>query len=183
LLPAGDSLYIVNTDSLPALSKELVSPHKGTRIDPKFSTDGTLVSFIRNNDLWVQDIATLAESRLTLANPTDSPKTRKYSGVAEYIIQEEFDRFTGYWWSPKSNGRKHSILYVDVDETELPVYNITEPGIRGSVDEFIYPLVGEKNAAVDLAIVDIDTSDVRGIHSSLDSHSCRRYTNRSLFSP
>lgn len=26
----------------------------------------------------------------------------KSAGVATFVIQEEFDRFTGYWWSPSS---------------------------------------------------------------------------------
>jgi hypothetical protein len=163
LLPVANSLYIIKSDSLPALPKELVSTHQGARIDPKFSPDGNYVSFIRNSDLWVQDTGTLTETRLTFSNPDDDPKTRKYSGVAEYIIQEEFDRFTGYWWNPKNkaaNSRHHSILYVDVDESDIPAYNITEYGIRGVVDEFVYPLVGDPNAKVDLAIVEIDTADV-----------------------
>lgn len=30
-------------------------------------------------------------------NPKDDPKS---AGVATFVTQEEFDRFTGYWWSP-----------------------------------------------------------------------------------
>ncbi len=26
----------------------------------------------------------------------------KSAGVATFVIQEEFDRFTGYWWSPSA---------------------------------------------------------------------------------
>lgn len=32
-----------------------------------------------------------------LNNVKEDPKS---AGVATFVIQEEFDRFTGYWWSP-----------------------------------------------------------------------------------
>lgn len=32
-----------------------------------------------------------------LNNVKDDPKS---AGVATFVIQEEFDRFTGYWWCP-----------------------------------------------------------------------------------
>jgi len=32
-------------------------------------------------------------------NVKEDPKS---AGVATFVIQEEFDRFTGYWWSPSA---------------------------------------------------------------------------------
>ena len=32
-----------------------------------------------------------------LNNVKEDPRS---AGVATFVIQEEFDRFTGYWWSP-----------------------------------------------------------------------------------
>lgn len=34
-----------------------------------------------------------------LDNVKEDPKS---AGVATFVIQEEFDRFTGYWWSPSA---------------------------------------------------------------------------------
>lgn len=34
-----------------------------------------------------------------LDNVKDDPKS---AGVATFVIQEEFDRFTGYWWNPSA---------------------------------------------------------------------------------
>lgn len=34
---------------------------------------------------------------LGIDNPKEDPKS---AGVATFVTQEEFDRFTGYWWSP-----------------------------------------------------------------------------------
>jgi hypothetical protein len=42
-----------------------------------------MVSFVRNNDLWVQDISSGAELRLTHSDPDDSPNCKRGSGIAE----------------------------------------------------------------------------------------------------
>lgn len=34
---------------------------------------------------------------LGIDNPKEDPKS---AGIATFVTQEEFDRFTGYWWSP-----------------------------------------------------------------------------------
>lgn len=34
---------------------------------------------------------------LGVDNPKEDPKS---AGIATFVTQEEFDRFTGYWWSP-----------------------------------------------------------------------------------
>lgn len=33
----------------------------------------------------------------------------KSAGVATFVIQEEFDRFTGYWWSPSGVEGQHFV--------------------------------------------------------------------------
>lgn len=38
-------------------------------------------------------------------NVKEDPKS---AGVATFVIQEEFDRFTGYWWSPSAVEGQHS---------------------------------------------------------------------------
>lgn len=49
--------------------------------------------------------ATSLKCRLVESGPpgVDSVKEDpKSAGVATFVIQEEFDRFTGYWWSPSA---------------------------------------------------------------------------------
>ena len=59
-------------------------------------------------------------------------------------MQEEFDRFTGYWWSKNYQNNIYKITYFEVDETKVPTYKIPSHGIRGTVDDFTYPLVGKE---------------------------------------
>lgn len=76
------------------------------------------------------------------------------------IMQEEFDRFTGYWWSPNATGKTTRILHTQIDESHLRVYKIPEPGIEGNVDDFTYPMAGESNALIDVAVAEFDSSDL-----------------------
>lgn len=42
-----------------------------------------------------------------LSNVLDDPKS---AGVATFVIQEEFDRFTGYWWCPTASTEGQSLF-------------------------------------------------------------------------
>lgn len=147
------------------------SPNGGSRIDAKLSSNGTLVSFIRDDDLWVQSVATLEETRVTFAKNGSSSEGagRRASGVAEYCMQEEFDRYTGYWWSPVVEDGVQRALYVNVDETHVTTYHIPTAGIRGEVDKFVYPLAGDENAHFSLSIAELTgTSSVKSKLRHLD---------------
>ena len=66
-------------------------------------SDSNLVAFIHRNDLWVSNIATGEDRRLTYTNSGSSNIIDESlsAGVASFIVQEEFDRYTGYWWQPQ----------------------------------------------------------------------------------
>ncbi|MGH0188011.1 UNVERIFIED_CONTAM: hypothetical protein FKN15_027716 [Acipenser sinensis] len=99
---------------------EIKTQCSGTRMDPKICPgDPTFISFINNNDLWIANIETGEEKRLTfchkgLNNVKEDPKS---AGVATFVIQEEFDRFTGYWWSPTATeGSKNPKITLKLSE-------------------------------------------------------------------
>ncbi len=83
-------------------------------------------------------------------------ETGKTNGLAEYIAQEEMDRFSGYWWSPDSRW----IAFEEVDETHIPVYRIIHQGKDytgdGAQEDHRYPFAGGANAHVRLGVVSID---------------------------
>ena len=94
-----------------------------------------------------------------LTNILEDPKS---AGVASYIIQEEFDRYTGYWWQPSTHPRQRSaeiateiegvseppityrILYEEVDESDVEILHIVSStyGVNG-VDDYRYPRSGK----------------------------------------
>mmetsp|Transcript_20846 Transcript_20846/g.24141 ORF Transcript_20846/g.24141 Transcript_20846/m.24141 type:complete len:217 (-) Transcript_20846:11-661(-) len=48
-------------------------------------------------------------------------------GLADFVAQEEMDRYRGFWWDEKSNG----ILFVRVDDSCVPQYRIAYQGRDG----------------------------------------------------
>jgi len=100
LVSLGPHFFLGKTEEIhsesPALLRKITCDVPGARMDPKISPDSKSVSFIREGDIWILNLENLQETRLTFASSRG-----KTAGVAEYIIQEEFDRYTGYWWSPE----------------------------------------------------------------------------------
>ena len=117
----------------------------GAPIDALLSPDGARVACVRNGDLYVTDVAEDREWRLTTgANDTLS------HGLAEFVAQEEMDRFSGYWWSPDSR----SIAYQETNVAPVEVLNIMDPAHpERAPDARRYPRPGRANAEVRLAVV------------------------------
>lgn len=89
-------------------------------------------------------------------NELDEKKT---AGVAEFIMQEEFNRFTGYWWSKKKTASGNfRIAYFEVDEKNVPFVKIPKSGMSEDVDEYAYPRAGEANATSVLCTVEFSAN-------------------------
>ena len=119
----------------------------GFPIDPRFSRDATQLACVRDHDLYVTDLATGVERRLTqdgggnLAN-----------GEAEFIAQEEMDRDQGYWWSP--DGRTIACQHTDVTGVEvMRIPDLEHP--EREPQSWPYPRPGMKNADVTLGLVPV----------------------------
>ncbi len=115
-------------------------------IDAKVSPKGNFVSFVRDQDLVVYDLATNTETAVT----SDGEGLKTWA-TAEFIAQEELDRDTGYWWSPDERfiALQHTDeLTVDI----IPRLDITGGG--ASTVEQRYPRAGRPNAVVELYVHD-----------------------------
>ena len=136
----GD-VYLARAGKEPSRLTETSS----SEIDPQVSPDGTRVAFARDGELYVMDLATRAETRLTLG-----ARDGVFHGIAEYIAQEEMERASGFWWSPDGT----RIAYTEVDETGIPVYPIVHQGQPvWEVELERYPFAGGPNAKVRLGVV------------------------------
>uniref|UniRef100_A0A7N8WUN4 dipeptidyl-peptidase IV n=1 Tax=Mastacembelus armatus TaxID=205130 RepID=A0A7N8WUN4_9TELE len=161
LFQANSSLYYCRDGqnnsfiTAPMNPVEIKSQSSGTRMDPKICLgDSNFIGFIRNNDIWVTSIETGEERRLTychkgIDNPKEDPKS---AGVATFVTQEEFDRFTGYWWSPvareeSDGGKTLQILYEEVDESEVEIIHVPSPALEErKTDVYRYPRAGTQAA-------------------------------------
>ncbi|KAK1152553.1 dipeptidyl peptidase 9 isoform X1 [Acipenser oxyrinchus oxyrinchus] len=164
---------------------EIKTQCSGTRMDPKICPgDPTFISFINNNDLWIANIETGEEKRLTfchkgLNNVKEDPKS---AGVATFVIQEEFDRFTGYWWSPTATedldgGKVLHLLYEEVDESDVEIIHVPSPALEErKADAYRYPRTGSKNPKITLKLSEIKTDHLGRIVSTQDKELALPFT-------
>ncbi len=118
-------------------------------IDAKVSPKGGFVSFIRNDNLFVQPSRGGAEKALT----TGGGELSSW-GTAEFIAQEEMDRQTGYWWSPDES----RIALTHVDQSGVDIVERLDIDATGAtLVKQRYPRVGRPNAKVELYVADVAT--------------------------
>lgn len=121
--------------------------------DIKFSPQGTYVSFVRDREVYVVNIDSGVETKLT-SGSTDTIA----NGMAEFVAQEELHRYTGYWWSPDET----RVAFEQFDESGVIVKDRYEVQPDGSVITLKqrYPEAGSPNAVVKLGIVEVADQDV-----------------------
>lgn len=113
-----------------------------------FSPDGQRVAFVRDNNLFVVDVAGGRERQLT----TDGNE-QLLNGRLDWVYDEEvYGRGTriGYWWSPDSK----RLAFLQLDEKPVPVMTIVDHiPYHPTVDRYPYPKAGDPNPRVKLMVV------------------------------
>ena len=142
LLLQGGDLFLVTVADGKAV--QLTSTGVAER-DPKLSPDSKKVSFRRNHDLYILDVESKKEMRLT----RDGSATL-WNGELDWVYPEELDLGTAYWWSPDSK----SIAYLQFDISQLPQYPHAEIlKTRSYAEPQRYPQAGEPNSNVRLGVI------------------------------
>ncbi len=125
-------------------------------VGESFSPDGRMVSFIRNNNLYTEDIGTQRERALTRDG---NPKV--LNGRLDWVYQEELygrGNFGAYWWSPDST----RIAYLRIDEHPVPDFTVVDHiPYDQNVEVTPYPKAGDPNPIVKLGVVNSAGGDVR----------------------
>jgi dipeptidyl-peptidase-4 len=152
LVPIGGDLYLVDV-ARPEAARKVAS---GNVADPKISPKGRYLSFVRNQNLVVIDLASGAEKQLT-----SDGKGTIHNGEAEFVAQEEMGQRTGYYWAPDDS----AIAYKRFDEAPVPVVRRFEIfADRTDVVDQRYPAAGDPNVIAELLIV----SPVTGVQRKVD---------------
>ena len=127
-------------------------------MDPKICpSNPELIAFVNNSDLWVAAAPAPKSTPALPPEPLPYPGFRPHStlaphallrlthvhkggeatlkedplsaGVPSFVIQEEFDRFTGHWWQPVQYGGatpdRYRILYEETDESAVQILNFS----------------------------------------------------------
>ncbi|KAF1710912.1 S9 family peptidase [Pseudoxanthomonas sacheonensis] len=145
LFPLGGELYLYDLAKSGTAAVRKLTDGSGFATDPKISPKGGFVSFIRDRNLWVIDLASGQKVRLT----GDGSDTIG-NGVAEFVADEEMGRHTGYWWAPDDS----ALAFARIDESPVPVQKRYEvyPD-RTDVVEQRYPAAGDANVRVKLGVI------------------------------
>ena len=155
LVTIADDLYVYDFESSTAAR---LTATRGDEEEPSFSPDGGWVAFVRDNDLYVVDVGSQRERRLT----TDGGPLI-LNGKLDWLYQEEIygrGEFRGYWWSPDSM----HVAFLQLDERGVPEYTIVDDvPYRPALEVTPYPKAGDPNPAVKLGIGSIGAGVPRWI--------------------
>ncbi|CAN5670844.1 S9 family peptidase [soil metagenome] len=112
----------------------------------KFSPDGTKVGYVRENNIYVEN---LADGKIT-AVTTDGSKTL-VNGTSDWVNEEEFNLRDCWRWSPDSK----SIAYWQFDTTGSKDFVLVDntQGLYPVLTYIPYPKAGTTNAAVRAGVV------------------------------
>ena len=114
-----------------------------------FSPDGTKVAFVRDNNLYWMDLATLEEHAIT----KDGKVNEIINGTTDWVYEEEFAITKGFEWSPDSK----KIAYMRFDESKVKEYNMQMWGALYPEDyKYKYPKAGEDNSRVMMKVYDVE---------------------------
>lgn len=153
--PQQGNVMVVNIDGgSPALLFDKQSTGAtGGVIDPKPSPDGSAVAFVQDGELYAVATAGSAAPAQAIQLTCGARQKGWTNGLADYIAMEEFDRQTGFWWSPC--GRY--IAFQQTDETHIPQFTISHAGAEDPAQQEVhrYPFAGQRNAVVRLGVIDV----------------------------
>ncbi len=150
LLPLSGKLYVVRR-----ADRHVTELAGDDWLDARFSPSGEYVGGVLGNEVQVVNVAT--GKRVQLTHGATETLTH---GVAEFVAQEEMDRFTGFWWSPDSQ----SIAYEEADLSPVDTLYIPDPASPNAAPAaFRYPRAGTANANVRLGIVGVNGGPTRWV--------------------
>ena len=173
----GDDAFVVNarsgkvSDGVSAPARFSFYPLRPEgAVNLTYSPDSTKLAFTRDNDLYVVDIASKEETRLTFDGSDVI-----LNGYASWVYYEEIfgraSRYRAFWWSPDSK----KIGFYRFDNSQVPMFpiysafanpeaaasqsqspRVTDLALGGSLSETRYPKAGQTNPQVRIGIVDLE---------------------------
>ena len=114
----------------------------------EFSPDGKKVAFVRDNNLFIKDLANGSELVVT----KDGKQNSIINGATDWVYEEEFALAQAFFWSP--DGSK--VAFLRFDESDVKEFNMAMYGtLYPSEYKYKYPKAGEKNSSVSVKVYDL----------------------------
>jgi len=151
-------LYIPSTERLVCV----YNGSQGGALDPQLCPKGKSLTFVLGRDLYTvplnvhlcasaaeEDNSSWFHEPIRLTESGMQPGIS--CGLADYVAQEEMDRYRGFWYSP--DGAK--LAYCKVDDNCVPEYQILHQGKESPThfEAHRYPFAGATNPKVELAVL------------------------------
>ena len=115
-----------------------------------FSPDGSKVSFVRNNNIFIKDINSKVEYAITF----DGLYNNIVYGATDWVYEEEFGFTKAFFWSPDGS----QIAFYRFDETNVKEFQMTIWGkLYPEVQKLKYPKAGEENSIINILIYNLKT--------------------------
>lgn len=131
----GDSLWKLGGEAEPS-----------TLMFAKFSPGGLRVAYVRENNLYVQDLG-----NRTITPLTSDGSATVINGTFDWVYEEEFDMRDGFRWSP--DGKTIAYWQLDAEGVgNFYLINNTD-GLYSTVIPVQYPKVGTTNSAARVGVV------------------------------
>lgn len=123
----------------------------GKQMFPTFSPDCKKVAFVRDNNLFIKNLETLEETKVT----TDGEYNKIKNGWADWVYEEEFSKANYFEWS--SNGTY--LAYMKFNETDVKEYSMDmyNGALYPDKTTFKYPKAGENNSIVSVHVYEVNT--------------------------
>jgi dipeptidyl-peptidase 4 len=120
----------------------------GKQMFASFSPDGSQVAFVRDNNIYIRNVATREEQKIT----EDGEWEKIINGWCDWVYEEEFSFAQAFFWSPDGK----NIAYYKFDESNVKRFNMAMYGDLYPKDyQYKYPKAGEKNAEVSIHIYNV----------------------------
>ncbi len=144
-------LFDIKTQKLTALD-EIHTPQTLA----EYSPDGTKVSYIHGNDIFIKDLNTGKVQKMT----QDGKRNKIINGTTDWVYEEEFAITKAYGWSPDSK----YLAFLKFDEREVPEFQMAMYG-QLYPDEYTYkyPKAGEQNSKVTLNLLQVSSGKIQQI--------------------
>lgn len=148
LVPVDGDLLLAGLDG----SVRKVEGTKGGELTPKLGPKGQHIAFVRDRRLWAGPVTGGAAQAIT----PEEANADVHWGEAEFVAQEEMNRFNGFWWSPDES----RIAVERFDESMVGVVTRAAIGAEGTKTfDQRYPAAGTPNAEVSLYVMGPDGSN------------------------
>jgi dipeptidyl-peptidase 4 len=119
------------------------------QMNAKFSQDGSMIGFVRANNIFVLNLSDGKETQLTFDGAE-----HVLNGRFDWVYEEEFSIIDGWQWSPDSK----SIAYWQLDENRVPEFPIMDfLPLHQEVKKMRYPKAGDPNSMVRIGVVNLET--------------------------